>query len=131
MSNTPMIILKYTLLIFIGALLILLCSTFQNFELPKAGQYYYSSFLRNNYTVFCAIIFLLVGVIIGYYFKLNPWYSGLFLTLIFPLTVLYEASIYRGSHNLLPFELVIYFIFSLPAIFGVYVGKFIFKEIKK
>src|SRR6478736_6559449 len=123
MSNTIMSILKYVFLIFIGLLLILLCSMFQQVEPPEAGEYYYSSFLRNNYTILSASLFLLVGILVGYFFKLNPWLVGLSLILIFPLVSFYEATIYRGSHNLIPFELIVYFLWALPGIAGVYLGR--------
>ena len=116
---------KYILLIFIGLLLVILSSRIQHVKPPQTGEYYYSSFLRNNYTVFTACIFLIVGLIIGYYFKLNPWLSGISLILIFPITAFYEATVYRGSHNLIPFELVIYLLWSVPAIAGIYLGRFI------
>jgi hypothetical protein len=125
MSKTIIRILKYVLLIFVGLLLLLLSSRIQHVEPPQAGEYYYSSFLRNNYTFLTASIFLLLGLLIGYYFKLNPWLSGFSLVLIFPIAAFYEATVYRGSHNLIPIELVIYLLFSFPAIAGIYLGRFI------
>jgi len=51
--------------------------------------------------------------------------------LIFPITIVYEASLDTTSHNLLPFELIIHFVFALPAIAGVYIGRFVFKKTTK
>ena len=116
---------KYLLLIIAGLLLILLSSRIQHVAPPQSGEYYYSGFLRNNYTVLTACIFLIVGLLMGYYFKLNPWLSGISLVLIFPITAFYEATVYRGSHNLIPFELVVYLLWSIPAIAGIYLGRFI------
>lgn len=120
---------KYLLLIFLGLLIILLSSEIQEVAPPQTGEYYYSSFLRNNYTILTAIIFLIFGLIIGYYFKLNPWLSGILLISIYPITTVYEATIYRGSHNLIPFELVIYILWSIPSIAGIYLGRFIWHKI--
>ena len=116
---------KYIFLVFVGILLLILCSTIQHTAVRPPGEYYYSAFFRNNYTVPGALLFLMAGLLTGYFFKLNPWLSGLSLILIFPLVSFYEAIIYRGSHNLIPFELIIYFLFSLPGVLGVYLGKFI------
>jgi len=116
---------KYLLLIIVGLLLILLSSRIQHVAPPQSGEYYYSSFLKNNYTVLTACIFLIVGLLVGYYFKLNPWLSGISLVLIFPITAFYEATVYRGSHNLMPFELIVYLLWSVPAIAGIYLGRFI------
>jgi len=41
------------------------------------------------------------------------------------LTSVVEAIIYKESHNLISFELIIHFLFACPAIIGVYPGKFI------
>ena len=131
MSTATKFLLKSILLISIGLLIILLCRTIQSTNPPQAGEYYYSSILRDNYTVLCGSIFFIVGLLIGYYFKLNPWYVGISLILIFPIVAFYEATIYRGSHNLIPFELVIHFLFSLPVIVGVYLGRFLQKRRKK
>lgn len=125
MSNTIKILSKSILLIFTGILIIFICRMIQHVNPPQAGEYYYSSILKDNYTVLSACVFFVVGFLIGYYFKLNPWFVGTSLILIFPIVSFYEATIYRGSHNLIPFELIIYFLFSLPAIAGVYLGKFI------
>jgi hypothetical protein len=122
-------IVKYILLIFVGLLLILVGSTIQHVQPPQAGEYYYSGFLTNNYTLLTACIFLIAGLLIGYYFKLHPWLSGFYLILIFPITAFYEAIVYRGSHNLIPFELVIYILYSFPAIAGTYLGRSISNRI--
>jgi len=122
-------IAKYILLIFVGLLILLLSSRIQHVEPPQAGEYYYSSFLRNNYTILSACIFLVVGLLIGYYFKLEPLLAGVSLILIFPITAFYESTVYRGSHNLIPFELVVYLLFSLPAIAGIYLGRLISNRI--
>jgi len=128
MQKNIIILSKYVLLVFTGILLLVLCSTIQHTKARQPGEYYYSSFLRNNYTVLSACLFLIVGLGIGYFFKLNPWFSGICLILIFPIVRFYEATIYRGSHNLIPLELIVYFLFALPGILGVYLGNFIFKR---
>ena len=122
---------KYILLVFAGPLLILLGSILQQVPPPQSSEYYYSMFLLKNYTGLTAILFFLTGLLIGYYFKLNPWLSGICLVLIFPITIVYEASLDTTSHNLLPFELIVHFVFALPAIAGVYIGRFVFKKTTK
>ena len=122
-------VLKYIVLIFAGILLVLFCSTIQHAALSQPGEYYYSGFLRNNYTVICASLFFIIGIVVGYFFRLNPWFSGLSLIFIYPMVSFYEATVYRGSHNLIPFELVVYFLFSLPGVFGVYLGRYVLRKI--
>lgn len=118
---------KYFLLVPGGLLLILFCSALQHESAAIPGEYYYSSFLQNNYTMLAGVVFFLAGFAAGYHLKLNPWLAGYCFILIFPLTSLYEGAVYKGSHNLLPFEFIIHFLFSLPFIMGAYIGKFLSK----
>jgi hypothetical protein len=83
--------------------------------------------LRNNYSYISGSLFFLTGLISGYYFKSNPWVTGISLISIFPITAIYEATIYRGSHNLIPLELAVHFLFALPAVIGAYLGRYIKK----
>ena len=115
----------YPILIITGIFIILLCSLIQQQSLPVRGEYYYSNFLRNNYTLLTNVFYFLAGFSGGYYFRLNPWFSGFCLLLVFPVTAIVEAGVYRGSHNLIPFELVAHFLMALPAVTAVYIGGFI------
>jgi hypothetical protein len=120
--------IKYFLLTLIGLGIIVCCSLFQHIA-SVPGEYHYSLFLRNNYfTIPAATIFFIVSIAIGYYWRLNPWLSGLCLFFIFPLTSIIEGNVYRGSHNLIPFEFIGFFIFSLPSVIGVYIGRITFKQ---
>jgi Na+-driven multidrug efflux pump len=40
-----------------------------------------------------------------------------------------EATIYRGSHNLIPFEFAIFFAYGLPAIIAEFVGKKVYQKL--
>ena len=128
MQNTKNILVKYVLFVISGLLILVLCSILQNEPAPQQGEYYYSSFLRHNYTVLSGCLFFAFGIVIGYFFRLNTWLSGISLILVFRIVSFYEATVYRGSHNLIPFELIMHLLFALPAIAGVYIGKFIYKR---
>jgi hypothetical protein len=120
--------IKYFLLTLIGLGIIVCCSLFQHIA-TVAGEYHYSHFLMKNYlTIPTATIFFLVSIAIGYYWRLNPWLSGLCFFFIFPLTSIIEETVYVGSHNLIPFEFIGFFIFSLPAVVGVYLGRLLFNK---
>ncbi len=107
----------------LGFIVMYVCKSLQH--LPPSGgvEYQYSSLLRNNYTLLSAAIFAVIGFAVGFFAKLNPWYAGFSLILIFPLVSLFEGTIYHGSHNLIPFEFAMHFLMSLPAVGGVYLGK--------
>lgn len=117
--------IKFLMLFVAGALLMFLLTLVQ--QVPHAsGEYYFSSLLVKNYTIVAGLLFFLTGIACGYMLRLNPWLAGLSLILIFPLTTIIEMIVYKGSHNLFPFELAIHFLFALPAIIGLYLGQFIF-----
>lgn len=121
----------YPILVITGILIIILCSLIQSVPEPTKGEYYYSFFLRNNYTLLSNIFFFVTGFFGGYYYKINPWIAGICLFLIFPLTSIIEGVVYKGSHNLIPFEFVFHFLMALPTILAVYIGRYINKRVEK
>jgi len=124
-------VLKYLLLIVVGVSIIVFCSFFQHIT-GVDGEYHYSQFLQGNYLTIPAVsIFFIVGLGVGYFWRLNPWLASFCLFFIFPLTSIIEAAVYKDSHNLIPFEFVFFFCFAMPCIIAVYIGRFIFKQVAK
>jgi hypothetical protein len=121
----------YTGLALLGVAILVLCSLIQSTEAPQQGEYYYSSFIRNNYTLLSNIIFVITAFVIGYYTDLHPLVAGLCLFLVFPITSIVEGIIYKGSHNLIPFEFVMHLIMALPTVLAGYVGKYARKKMRK
>ncbi len=128
LKNVFLKIFRSIIFCLVGLLLLIIFSRFQQVDPPKPGEYYYSSFLNNNYTFLFGVVLFLVGLLIGYLLRYNPWLAGLSLILIYPVTSLYEATVFKGSHNLIPFEFFVFFAYSLPAVLGVYLGKYIFRR---
>ena len=121
--------LKYVLLAIAGSIIIVsICIS--RHATPVPGEYHYSSFLRYSLNP-ATIIFFIVGLVIGYYWQLNPWLTGCSLYFIFPITAIVEALVYEGTHNLIPFELAIYYAYSRPAIMGVFIGKYVARLINQ
>lgn len=121
----------YFFLVIIGLLIILLCSLFQDVPAPTRGEYYYSTFLRHNYTLLARALFIITGFVAGYVYKLNPWLVGICLILIFPITSIIEGTIYPGSHNLIPIEFAFHLWSALPSIIAAFVGRFMPTQIAK
>jgi len=48
-----------------------------------------------------------------------------------PVTAVVEGFTNPDSHNLIPFELVMYFLYALPSILVVYIGNFIAQQAAK
>lgn len=123
--------LLYLLLFLVGVGLLLVHQQVFNISLPLRGEYFYSSFFRNNYTYYTAIAYFVLGGAACYFFSLRPWFCGMALLLVFPIASLYEATVYRGSHNLIPLELLVYFFYALPAVAGAYLGRYLSGTRKK
>jgi hypothetical protein len=121
-------ILLYLLLAVIGTGIILMVRMISGHTTIQEGEYYYSDTLRYGYNVLTACLFFLIGVAAGLYTRLSPWLTGLFLIIMFPVISIYEATVYRGSHNLIPFEFAIFFVFAMPAIVGVFIGRLIYNK---
>ncbi len=121
----------YFLLVFAGIALLLLASILQNVPAPATGAYYYSDFLRNNYSLLTGSLFFIAGLPVGYFLKLNPWLAGIAMVLALPFASFYEAAAFKGSHPLISIELLIYFLFSVPATTGVYTGNYFAKRRRK
>jgi hypothetical protein len=66
-----------------------------------------------------------VGVLGGVFGRSSWILLGLIAMGVFPLCSLAEIAKDSSSHNLLPFEFVMYGIFSLPAVIGAGVGRLI------
>ena len=126
-STSKMI--RYFLLMAIGVIIIVLFSLFQHVASSPGGEYYYSTFIGRNFKLPAKISFIITAFLVGYFWKLNPRHAGLSLFFIFPFTSLVEAIVYKGSHNLIPFEFVMFFVYALPSIIAVYLGKFTFRQI--
>src|SRR5687768_16709930 len=105
-----------------------MCSTLQQVPASQYPEYHYSLFLARNYTVLTAVIFFIAGILIGYFLKLNPWLSGICLILVLPVASVCEIVLDSNSHNLFPFELIVYFVFALPPVAGTYFGRFLLKR---
>lgn len=120
----------YLALVITGLLIIVLCSVIQQSLPPTKGEYYYSSFLLNNFRLWANILFVITGLVVGYYSTRNPWLAGWCLMGIFPITSVAEAAMYKGSHNLLGIEFIFYFAMALPSVAAVYIGRYLAKRFK-
>ena len=111
------------LLILFGSLIMISLLYFQGIPTPPPGEYHYSMLLRQNFTLAAIVIYSIAGFILGYFLELNCFLIGLSLISIFPITSMVEATIYRGSHNLIPFEFAVFFAYGLPATIAAFIGK--------
>jgi phosphate/sulfate permease len=93
--------------------------------LPESGEYFWSTLAAQNYVGWTCVLVSISALLIAYKMGGNPVAIGFGTVAIFPIITLVEATVYRGSHNLLPFELGMYVIFGLFPIVGALLGSFI------
>jgi hypothetical protein len=115
------------LIVFLGALIMVAVIFMQGKPFPGPGEYHYSQLLRSNFTWVAICSYLVAGVALGYRFQYNAFRVGISLIGIFPITSVIEATFYPGSHNLIPFEFLVYFLYALPAVAGAFAGTWLFK----
>ena len=118
-------------LILLGTLILFLLISIQGIAVPTTGEYHYSQLLRMNFTWIAIVTYTITGFTVGYFFQLNCFLIGLSLIGIFPITSLIESTIYPGSHNLIPFEFFVFFIYSLPATIAAFAGRWLYQNTNK
>ncbi len=124
-NNKQNVVYIYLFLIVISISILFVSSKIENIRISTLNEYYYSKSLRASYSILVASLFLITSFITGYLYKVNPWIVGISMISIFLAATFYEMTVFKGSHNLLPAELVIYFFFSLPSILGSYLGSYL------
>jgi hypothetical protein len=80
-------------------------------RVPPSGDisYFVSRWLESNYFAPTTQVGLItVGYLLGYRRNASPWIVGVGMMLPFPAATLYEITLDRTSHNLLPFELIVW-----------------------
>jgi hypothetical protein len=121
-------LISTALIVLLGALIMAVMIFLQGKPFPDPGEYHYSGLLRRNFTGMAVFFFVVAGFALGYRFKYNPFHVGISLIGIFPITAIIEATYYPGSHNLIPFEFIIYFLYATPAVIAAFLGKWLFKR---
>jgi len=69
-----------------------------------------------------------IGLIFGCLWTKYKWLWGLGAVSLFPISSVAEMIMNPSSHNLWPFEFVMYGFFAIPGIIGAYIGAFIRKK---
>ena len=61
----------------------------------------------------------------------NSWKIGLMSMALFPIAAICEMIVEPSSHNMFPFEFIIYGLITIPAIIGAYLAEGFKKLIAK
>lgn len=114
--------------IFCNIFILLAFKLLSNKPLLASGKYL-SETLLENYNVYTIGTIALCAGVISYLTGVRPFIISLFMVVIFPIVAICEAIAYPTSHNLLPIELIMYFIMGVPPFIGAFFGyKFLNKK---
>jgi hypothetical protein len=119
---------KYIWVLIISLLVLVVAFYIENKPNPPKDEYYWSHLVKDCLTQYVRIIFALIGFLACYFLKLNPWITAICVFAVFPIITLIEGIIYKGSHNLIPFELVVFVFLSLPTVVAGYLGKWLMNK---
>lgn len=119
---------KYLWVLLFSLLILALSYFIENKPNPPKGEYFWSKLIQDSLTLYVRIIFALLGFLACYYLKLTPWKTALSIFAVFPIVSFIEGTIYRGSHNLIPLELIGFFLWSLPTAATGYLGQWLEKK---
>ncbi len=92
-------------------------------DLPYSREYLLSGTLLQNYNNYFGIVAIVTSAgVISYVTGVRPFLIAIFVVIIFPILTIYEGMAYPSSHNLFPFEIVMYIIMGVPPFLGALVG---------
>lgn len=74
--------------------------------------------IKVNFTWSTAVVFAVAAAAISHVSRANPFVIAAGMILMFPIATFYEGTVYRGSHNLLPFEFFLWAVYAVPALLG-------------
>lgn len=92
---------------------------------PASGEYFLTELVRAQIGPISILIALVAAFAFGYYAQAQPVLVGLAMVVVFPIVAMYEVVRYRGSHNLLPFEMAIVASWAIPLILAAWLGRFL------
>ena len=91
--------------------------------LPPRSEYFLTELARGQVGIVSIPLMLASAVALGYYARTSVVLIGLAIASLFPLVAVYEATKYRGSHNLIPFEFVAIAICTTPLMLAAWFGR--------
>ena len=91
--------------------------------LPESGEYFLTELARAQIGPISVLIALVAAFAFGYYAQAQPVLVGFVMLAVFPIVAMYEGTRYRGSHNLIPFEMAIVATWAIPIILAGWLGR--------
>lgn len=82
-------------------------------------------------SIWSFVLLFLSGLGVKLLSKLQGWKIGLTTMALFPIMAIFEMFVDSSSHNMLPFEFILYAACTIPAIIGAYIAQGIQKVFMK
>lgn len=95
------------------------------------GEYHWSTLFRNNFGWSVIFLQMVIAFVLGLRSRANAFLIGICLVAYLPVTAIWEATVYKGSHNMIPLELGMYLLYALPGMLAAFVGSRFAKRIDK
>jgi len=84
-----------------------------------------------GFSVWSIIFLFSTGFGMKFYTKLSGWKIGLSTMALFPIMAMMEMIVDSNSHNMFPFEFIVYAITTIPGIIGAYIAQVVQKALVK
>jgi hypothetical protein len=91
--------------------------------LPQRGEYFLTELARGQVGVVSIPVMIAVAFVLGFFARTSAVLIGLSMAAVFPAIAVYEATRYRGSHNLIPFELLAVAVCTVPLMLVAWFGR--------
>ena len=103
--------------------------TLRPMPLPARGEYFLTELARAQIGPISILIALGAAFAFGYYLQAQPGLVGFAMLAVFAIVAMYEAFRYRGSHNLIPFEMIIVATWAIPLILVAWLGRWLARRL--
>jgi hypothetical protein len=91
--------------------------------LPRAGEYFLTQLAQSLVGFVSLPLAGFLAVALGYFTRAHIAVIGLAMVAVFPAIAVYEMTRFRGSHNLIPFELAIIAVCAVPLMLAAWFGR--------
>ncbi len=106
-----------------GALALALQFVVLSPALPARSEYFLTELARAQVGIVSISFMLVAAFALGFYTRTSVVLTGLAIAAVFPAIAVYESARYRGSHNLIPFELIMIAIATVPLMVAAWIGR--------
>ena len=91
--------------------------------LPPAGEYFLTRLAQSLVGFVSLPLAGIMAVAFGFYTRAHVVLIGLAMAAVFPAIAVYEGTRFRGSHNLIPFELAMIAVCAVPLMLAAWLGR--------